>query len=271
MQEVKQNTATVVYVYMVDATDGYTPELEATIIPSGVYPTCYISKAGGAATALTLNSGNFAVISDANMPGWYKLTLSASEVDTLGPLGIDVYKSGVSRHFATVVNVVANLAADIKSDTAAILDDTGTSGVVVPTATLNTIADKVWDEAIAGHLATGSTGAKLNSASAAADPWAAELPGSYSGNEAGYKIGRILSGLGASLTTLTVEDSDDNPLEGVTVDFYTSSTPGQATFYTRAITGVNGVASVYLPSGTYYAFRFKRGYSFTDPLTVTVP
>src|SRR3990172_3216149 len=73
--------------------------------------------------------------------------------------------------------------AAVKSDTAAILLDTGTDGVVLPQAqadkvwgtaariltantnfndpTAATIADAVWDEAIAGHAGVGSTGAQL--------------------------------------------------------------------------------------------------------------
>lgn len=266
MQQIKQSTSAVVYAYLADGTDGYSPELEAAIIPAGVYPTCYITKNGGAPVALTLSAANFAVLSDANLPGWYKLTLATADTNTLGPLGIDVYKSGVSRHFACVVDVVSSIAADVKSDTAAILADTGTDGVVVAAAEIA----KVWDEAIAGHLTAGSTGSKLNAATSVADPWSVELPGAYTGAAAGYKIGRVLSGLGAALTTLIVQDADDNPIEGVTVDFYTSSTPSDATFYTRAVSAAAGGVAVYLRSGTYYAYRFKRGYSFTDPVTITV-
>lgn len=57
------------------------------------------------------------------------------------------------------------------------------SGGSAPTAAEN--ADAVWDELIAGHLGAGSTGAKLNSASAAGDPWATDLPGAYAGADAG--------------------------------------------------------------------------------------
>jgi len=262
MQQVKQSTESVIYVYLADATDGYTPETGVTS------PTVYLTKNGG--TPAVPSSLAFAELDSTNMPGWYKITLSTTDTNTLGPLGIDCYKSGTSRHFPLAVDVVANVVADVKSDSAAILADTGTDGVVIATATQDAITDKVWDEAISGHLSTGTTGAKLNAATAAADPWSVELPGAYTGNEAGYKIGRLLSGLGAALYTLTVQDADDNPIEGVTVDFHTSATPSDAAFYTRDETNTSGQATVYLPTGTYYAFRFKRGYAFTDPLTVTV-
>lgn len=270
MQTVKKDATAIVFVYLVDATDGYTPELSSTVLAGGTYPTCCLCKNGGTPAALTLSSDNFAALDDTNLPGWYKLSLSSSNTNTVGPLAIDVYRSGVTRHFPCVVYVSAALMDDVKTDTAAILDDTGTTGVVVPTGTINALADQVWDEVLSGHLTTGSTGAKLNAAASAGDPWATDLPGSYSGNDAGYKIARVLSGLGNTLTTLTVEDADDNPLDGVVVDFYTSATPSSGAFYTRALTGTDGQVNVYLPPGTYYAFRFKRGYSFNDPVQVTV-
>lgn len=54
--------------------------------------------------------------------------------------------------------------------------------------TAASIADAVWDEAISGHLTAGTTGSKLNSAAAAGDPWSTEIPGSYTGSQAGYYL-----------------------------------------------------------------------------------
>jgi hypothetical protein len=53
------------------------------------------------------------------------------------------------------------------------------------------VADAVWDTAIADHLTAGSTGAKLNSAAAAGDPWSAALPGSYAAHEAGAILAKL--------------------------------------------------------------------------------
>lgn len=52
-------------------------------------------------------------------------------------------------------------------------------------------ADAVWDEAIADHLTTGSTGAKLNAAASAGDPWATALPGGYASGTAGARLGLV--------------------------------------------------------------------------------
>lgn len=61
------------------------------------------------------------------------------------------------------------------------------SPVGISTGTfLDAIADKVWDEPLAGHLAAGSAGNALNSAGAAGDPWSTLLPGSYTPGQAGH-------------------------------------------------------------------------------------
>lgn len=54
------------------------------------------------------------------------------------------------------------------------------------------IADGVWDELIAGHLGAGSTGAALNAAGSAGDPWATALPGAYGAGTAGNIVGTNL-------------------------------------------------------------------------------
>lgn len=53
------------------------------------------------------------------------------------------------------------------------------------------IADAVWDEATAGHTGAGTTGAALIAAGSAGDPWTTELPGSYTGTQAGKVIADV--------------------------------------------------------------------------------
>ena len=55
------------------------------------------------------------------------------------------------------------------------------------------IAAAVWDEAISGHLTSGTTGAALNAAGSAGDPWATVLPGAYGAGTAGYLVGAIMT------------------------------------------------------------------------------
>jgi hypothetical protein len=274
MQTLKQSTADqIVYTYMADITDGFTPELAATIIPGGVYPTCYLTKNGGAPAALTLSAANFAVLDDTNMPGWYKLTLAAANTDTVGPLGIDVVKATVSRHFATACYVSASLLDDIKTNTAAILVDTGTDGVLLAaTATSAKLVDDVWDEATSGHATAGTTGKALTSAQAAADPWSVDpatyaTPGTY-----GYDIARAIGGSGNGIGTITCQDEDDVALEGVHCDVYISATVvSAATFWTGGVTNTAGVFTWYGPAGSYWVRRYKQGYGFaSDPVAVTI-
>lgn len=66
------------------------------------------------------------------------------------------------------------------------------------------IADGVWDEALAGHLGAGSTGAALNAAGAAGDPWSTTLPGAYGAGTAGYIVGTNIDALISSRLAPTV-------------------------------------------------------------------
>lgn len=251
MQEIKTGATQKVLVYLADATDGYTPETGVTS------PTIYLSKNGG--TPAVPSGGTWAELHATNMPGWYTVELNGTDTDTLGPLGMDVFKSGTSRHFATVVSIVANIASDIKSDTAAILLDTGTDGVVLPAATIDQIADEVWDEATSGHQTAGTTGKALTSATAAADPWAVDLS-TYAADSAGEALYRVTRGAGNHDYTVTIEDADDTPVQDAQVDVYTTNEPDNTVFVTKGTTDANGEVVFYLPDGTYYYWAYKRGH-----------
>lgn len=69
------------------------------------------------------------------------------------------------------------------------------------------IADAVWDEAISGHLGAGSTGAALNAAGSAGDPWTTPLPGAYGAGTAGYIIGTNVDALISDVPT-AAENAD---------------------------------------------------------------
>jgi hypothetical protein len=51
----------------------------------------------------------------------------------------------------------------------------------------------VWDETLGDHLTSGSTGAGLNAAGSAGDPWSTTLPGAYGSGSAGYILGTNLN------------------------------------------------------------------------------
>lgn len=69
------------------------------------------------------------------------------------------------------------------------------------------IADGVWDEPLAGHLGAGSTGAALNAAGAAGDPWSTILPGAYGAGTAGNIIGNRIDVAISSRSTYAGADT----------------------------------------------------------------
>lgn len=80
--------------YLVDATDGYTPETGVTS------PTIEVSKAGAAQASGT---GTFTEIGD----GAYYYEFASGEIDTLGFVNVRVVKSGTTREFQALAWVVA--------------------------------------------------------------------------------------------------------------------------------------------------------------------
>ncbi len=180
------------YLHLVDATDNFTPETgEAAGQPQ-------VSKNGAAfgnTTATLTHVGN----------GTYYVELTASELDTLGKIVVR-YKSANTAEFADVGVVLAvniydavragltalpNAAAEaagglftrgtgagqinqdangrIDANVAALANDVISASKVAADVSAE-IADAVWDEAIAGHLAAGSTGEALDNAGAAGTP-----------------------------------------------------------------------------------------------------
>lgn len=51
----------------------------------------------------------------------------------------------------------------------------------------------VWDEVMASHLTSGTTGAKLNAAASAGDPWSTLIPAAYGAGTAGAVLGNLLT------------------------------------------------------------------------------
>jgi hypothetical protein len=76
------------------------------------------------------------------------------------------------------------------------------------------IADAVWDEAISGHAAAGSTGEALAAAQSAGDPWTTALPGAYAAGTAGKK----LSDMAVEVTAVLVDTGTDIPAALAVVD-----------------------------------------------------
>lgn len=168
---------------LVDATDGFTEETGVSLGTADLLLTKNgAAQVNAAAGATEIGTGNY----------YYEAT--AGELDTLGFLLLRAAKTG-SRTFeawcqvvpwdpydsvrlgiTALPNVAAGSAGGVPTDTDAngrvrVVDgtaageiDTVSGRVQITEAQVDQIVDEAWDEAIAGHLTAGSTGAALNSA-----------------------------------------------------------------------------------------------------------
>jgi hypothetical protein len=74
-------------------------------------------------------------------------------------------------------------------------------------------AVSVWDDVLAEHLTSGSTGAALNAAGAAGDPWSTALPGAYGPGTAGKIIGDNVDATVSSRASQASVDTIDDFLD----------------------------------------------------------
>jgi hypothetical protein len=139
---------------------------------------------------------------------------------------------------------------------------------VSDTSTLTTtdVENAVWDSKMADHLDADTTGYALSVAGSSSDPWITALPGVYKAGQAGYLIGRSLSGGGANVVTYTLSTGE---FADVTVEVYSDA--AYANLVATGVTDSFGSVTFYLDSGTYYLLRKKAGYDFENPDTEVVP
>jgi len=132
--------------------------------------------------------------------------------------------------------------------------------------TVQDIVNGVLDEALSGHDAAGTAGAALAASGAAADPLASLVPGTYAAGTAGAVLGSYIPSPGTGSVsynyTLT-ETGGTTPIRGVDVRVSTDAAGANIVAY--AVTNYSGIASFLLDPGTYYFWRQKTGYTFTDP------
>jgi hypothetical protein len=275
----------------VDDTDFKTAETALTINQAD----CQLIKNGGSpaqkndSTAATHLGG-----------GHYKVPLNAIDTGTLGRLRVYVNESGalpVWRDFIVVPAAVYdsliagtdNLTADLTSTAVDDIWDEAKSGHAVagsfgeeiqshttsadiPTA--NAIADQVWDELLSGHTSVGSAGEALAGTGSVGDPWTTALPGSYTSGQAGYIVGSYLDqaissmnespGSGAFEFTYTLTSSvDSSPIEDA--DVWVTSDSAGSVVVASGRTDAAGEVTFYLDAGTYYVWRQKAGWNFTNP------
>lgn len=260
----KQSTSTTIILGpFVDSTDGVTAETGLTISQSDV--------------RLSKNAGTYAQKNDTGScthmeNGNYSCALNTTDTNTLGRLRVSVAESGALPVWVDFLvlpaNVYDSLLSTDKLQVHAVEIDNGL------------IADAVWDEALSGHLTAGSTGEALNdSGGAASDPWNTALPGSYTAGKAGYILGTNLDqkislinqspGAGAITFTYTLTNSNGGAaISGA--DVWATSDAAGNTVVASGTTDGAGQVTFYLDAGTYYIWRQKAGWNFTNPDTETV-
>jgi hypothetical protein len=169
-------------------------------------------------TATEMNADTVAVIVKTSSSGakttvlvFYPLETADMPVDVLAISGdsvaadnLEAAADGTGYNLGGGSIVAASVTAAVTANTTQ-WGGVAVTGMPLPTSsytsppTAATIADAVWDEASGDHLAAGSTGAALNAAGSAGDPWTTTLPGAYTGSQAGKMLADILTDTGTTL------------------------------------------------------------------------
>lgn len=218
--------------------------------------TAVTGAVGSVTAAVTVGTNNdktgYGLSAAAVQAIWDALTTALTTVGSIGKKLADwvIGTTQTGDSFARLgapagASVSADIAA-VKADTAAILDDTGTAGVIVAagsktgyslTATTGLgnqtaditgslsgsvgsvtgavsltagAVDAIWDEATAGHTTAGTTGKSLIDAGSAGDPWGTALPGAYGAGTAGKIIGDNLNATVSSRASQSALDTLDD-------------------------------------------------------------
>lgn len=164
-----------------------------------------IGTAGAGLTAVPWNAAW-----DAEVQSEVQDAIEANNLDHLVKVAVDT-------NFATTVHLDSVIGQLADNGTTATFDRTTDSlealqGVSAPSAA--SIADAVWEEAIADHSGTtGSTAEALNAAGAAGDPWTTALPGAYGAGSAGKIIGDNINATISSRASQTSVDTIDDLLD----------------------------------------------------------
>jgi hypothetical protein len=186
MFQIKQGESTAsrkrLPILLVDITDGYTAETGVTS------PTISISKNGATAAA---GSGSFVEIG----LGQYYYEFASGEIDTLGWVAVNIVKTGTTRDYNAIVQIMAydyaaasnlglsslptaaigatgalltsytsNGALDVTATGAVNNVDTVVSGVTLAAGTGSSVAQDVWNYDISGIGSTNLAGGALEAA-----------------------------------------------------------------------------------------------------------
>lgn len=174
-------------------------------------PTTVVGLSGTTIKAVT---DGVALASTAIQAIWDALTSALTTAGSIGKLIVDNLNATITSRMATYSQPTGFLAATFPSGTIANTTNI-TAGTMTTTTNLTnaptvgdltstmkgSVEDAVWDAVLASHTASGSTGEALGAAGAAGDPWITNLPGSYTGIQAGKLVGDALD---AAISTRAV-------------------------------------------------------------------
>ena len=213
---------------------------------SGLTPTVYVLRNG---TAI-VTAGNATEVDATNAPGLYSYELASGSVTVEGEY-IAVFRTAdatVDAQHIPSLWIVGR--AGVEDLDATISSRLPTSSYTAPTTppTVGAIADAVWDEASADHVATGSVGKLLSTAGAASDPLLTKS-GTYASDTMGGKIQLI--GTNTTVVISPIVNADISVIYGD--DYYNAdgrAVPLTSTQWVIAdITPYTGMVRVSTPSG----------------------
>lgn len=243
---VKSGQAVTVLFSTSNATTGALADADAT--PVG---TLYVDGTANAATVTETNVST----------GIYKaaVTLPALTAGQIVSLGIAATVAGVAGGGIVWQDVAdTSRVSDVKSDTAAILVDTGTDGVKIAA---DAITSATFDESTAFPLKAADTGSTYI-ARTGADSDTLETLSDQLDTLTTYS-----AGAGSITFTYTLTDSSDStPIPDATVEVFSDST--LSTLVAMGTTDSSGEVVFYLDAGTYYLQARKAGYSFSTDTEV---
>jgi hypothetical protein len=170
----------------------------------------------------------------------------------------------IDTEVAAILTVAVKLDSALESDgsggyqfTTLALENAPSGG---GSLTVQDIVDGVWDEPMASHAVSGSTGEALAAAGGAGDPWITSLPGSYTAGQAGYIVGNMLTaaglrgalydtgtaqaGGGSSITLESGSSSVNSHYNGREIRIVSGTGAGQARFITT-YSGTTKIANVH--------------------------
>lgn len=276
MPWLKQSTAVTLKIGpFIDEDDGKTAETGLTISQADVR----LSKNGA-----NIAQKNESTSCTHDELGYYGCPIDAGDTDTLGTLQLFVHESGALPVWHEFVIVPANVwdsffstdklqvhAAEISAGlitAAAIATGAIDAGAIAADAigaselaadAVAEIADALLDEALSDHDSEDTLGNVLNDL-------VEESGGTYR-----LTAAALQSTLGAGAITFTYTLTSTVDASAIPdADIWVTTDSGGSIVVASGRTDSNGEVVFYLDAGTYYVWRQKSGFNFTNPDTETV-